>query len=107
MLEIKPFSAWSQDHSDTPPTEQYRGYSTYLRSAHFKNGTLNEQTENEINEGMYQKAVADGLIAEDAPDEEKQATFNKLSGAEAADPTLTNAQFLPDYLRYNFDRNSP
>jgi hypothetical protein len=106
MLEIKPFSVWSQDHSDTPPTEQYRGYSTYLRSSHFKNGTLNEQTENEINEGMYQKAVADGLIAEDAPDEEKETVFRSLTGAEPTDPSFTNAQFLPDYLRSKFDRNS-
>jgi hypothetical protein len=104
MLEIKPFDAWAEANATTDPSEKIKQYADYVRTNAYKNGQLDETSEQEIQQGMYDRAVVDGLIAEDEP----EADINlKMQGLLA--PTQNkdaDAKFLLDYYQTDFAADS-
>lgn len=95
MLEIKPYNEWSVDHPTSSPDERLRNYTDYVRTTHFKNGTLNQQTFSEINEGLEARAVQDGLLNPEAGEEEYTASREKL--LSSGDSFDSDANFLKEY----------
>jgi len=106
MLEIKPFSEWSLDHSDTAADQRLRDYGDYLRVTHSKNGTFNSQTSAEIDRGLEQKAVQDGYLDPNAGEEEyKVSRGNFLYGAK--DSFDSDTHFVEQHLSADYVYGTP
>lgn len=105
MLEIKPFDAWAEANATTDPSEKIKQYADYVRTNAFKNGQLDENSELEIQQGVYDRAVVDGLILEDEPEEDRNLKMQGL-----LTPTQNkdaDAKFLLDHYQQDFEPNSP
>lgn len=102
MLEIKPYSEWSQaTTAPAEPIDKVRQYADYLRTNYYKAGELNDTTESEIADGIRQRAQMDGLVTDDQPEEERQAVYDSL--LRPKQDTDTDARFLLDHYRYSDD----
>lgn len=105
MLEIKPFDAWAEANATTDPSEKIKQYADYVRTNAYKNGQLDESSEREIQQGIYDRAIVDGLITEGEP----EADINlKMQGLIT--PTRNkdaDAKFLLDHYQIDFAAGSP
>ena len=104
MLEIKPFDAWAEANATTDRSEKIKQYADYVRTNAYKNGQLDENSEQEIQQGMYDRAVVDGLIAEDEPEADVKLKMQGL-----LTPTQNkdaDAKFLLDYYQTDFAADS-
>jgi len=99
MLEIKSYDDWTntEDQLQPDPVDNLKNYANYVRSGYYKAGMLNEDNEREIISGVQERAISDGLISPDAPEDEQNSFLGSLVG-----PTQnsdTNARFVLDHLR--------
>jgi hypothetical protein len=99
MLEIKSYDDWtnSEDQLQADPVDSLKNYADYVRSGYYKAGMLNEENEREIISGVQERAIGDGLIAPDAPEEEQNNFLGSLVGPTQNNDT--NARFVLDHLR--------
>lgn len=105
MLEIKPFDAWAEANATPDQSEKIKQYADYVRTSLYKNGSFNENSEQEIQQGIYDRAVVDGLISDEEPDEDKKAKMLPLLA-----PTRNrdaDAKFLLDHYQTDFAAGSP
>ena len=103
MLELKPFEDWSAASPIADPTEKIKGYADYVRTSYFKANQLTDEVEQGILGGVRDAAVSNGLIAEDAPDEEQQQFVTQLVAPKPA--AEKEARFLLDHYALDFDAN--
>jgi len=105
MLEIKPFDAWAEANATADPSEKIKQYADYVRTNAYKNGQLDENSEQEIQQGIYDRAVVDGLIAEDEPEADRnlkmQGLITPMQNKDA------DAKFLLDHYQIDFADGSP
>jgi hypothetical protein len=105
MLEIKPFDAWAEANATTDPSEKLRQYADYVRTNAYKNGQLDDATNQEIEQGIVDRARVDGLISDEEPEEDRnkklQGLLTPIQNKDA------DAKFLLDHYRNDFAENSP
>jgi len=105
MLEIKPFDAWAEANATTDPSEKLRQYADYVRTNAYKNGQLDDATNQEIEQGIVDRARVDGLISDEEPEEARnqklQGLLTPIQNKDA------DAKFLLDHYRNDFAENSP
>jgi len=99
MLEIKSYDDWTntEEQLQADPADNLKNYANYVRSGYYKAGMLNEDNEREIISGVQERAISDGLIAEDASEEEQNSFFGSIVGP--SQNSDTNARFVLDHLR--------
>ena len=95
MSEIIPYSAWEKPSDDA--TQNLRDYADYVREHHFKGGNL-QQFEQEIQKGIRDRALQDGLFDPNAPedDENNALVFDKLFGRKQ-DSQDSDLEFLKNH----------
>jgi hypothetical protein len=105
MLEIKSYEDWSADDEEQDSVEKLKKYTDYVRSSYFKSGALTPETEKEIAVGVRDRAIMDGVVADDTPEEEANNIFSRIVGPKQDDDS--DAKFVLDHLRSSKDDFDP
>jgi hypothetical protein len=104
MLEIKRYDDWSEESDITDEAEKIRAYTDYVRKGYFRNGELNDDTEQEIINGVAIRAQKSGLVPEDADEE----GFNNLvlDLARPKQNAENDLQLLHEHYTSDFDSSA-
>jgi len=101
MLELKSLDEWSLTSPAAEPTEKIKGYTDYVRSSYFKANQLTSDVHQGIYAGVRDFAVANDLLAEDAPEEEQEQKLLELTAPRAS--LDKDARFLLDHYALDFN----
>jgi hypothetical protein len=105
MLEIQPFDAWAEANATTDTSEKIKQYADYVRTSAYKNGQLDDTAEQEIQQGIVDRARVDGLISDEEPEKDRN---QKLQGLLAPSQNKdADAKFLLDHYQNDFAKDSP
>jgi hypothetical protein len=105
MLEIQPFDAWAEANATADPSDKIKQYADYVRTSAYKNGQLDDTAEQEIQQGIVDRARVDGLISDEEPEEDRnqklQGLLTPIQNKDA------DARFLLDHYQNDFGADSP
>lgn len=105
MLEIQPFDAWVEANATADPSDKIKQYADYVRTSAYKNGQLDDTAEQEIQQGIVDRARVDGLISDEEPEEDRnqklQGLLTPIQNKDA------DAKFLLDHYQNDFAKDSP
>jgi hypothetical protein len=105
MLEIQPFDAWAEANATADTSERIKQYADYVRTSAYKNGQLDDTAEQEIQQGIVDRARVDGLISDEEPEEDRnQKLQDLLTPIQNKD---ADAKFLLDHYQNDFAKDSP
>lgn len=76
------FDDWNAKNAPADPLDRYRGYGEYYRKEMLRRGEYDDEEAKAVDGKLYQKAVADGVLVGEDPEEESKALFSPKLDAD-------------------------